>query len=423
MTSNQGLSATLLTIGDEILIGETLDTNSHFIANLLTENGITINEKRTISDEEAHILAALQQGAATTDLIIMTGGLGPTHDDITKHTRAKFFNTNLRMDAGALADVERIFKDRKRPMLEVNRQQAMIPENGEVLRNEIGTAPGMWFREKGKVFVSLPGVPHEMELLMKKTVLPRLKREFQLPVIVHKYINTAGHGESYLAEKLASFLQQLPRAVKLAFLPGIAQVRLRLTAKGDDAARLQQLLEAQVEKARPFIEKYIFGYDNDTLESVLGDILRNKKARLATAESCTGGYVAQRITSVAGSSVYFNGATVAYANAIKMQVLNVQAKTLEQHGAVSRETVIEMVKGALRALQADYAIATSGIAGPGGGTPEKPVGTVWIAVGSEEKIVARQFRFPTGRLQNIRITATVAMEMLRRFLLGRLSAP
>jgi len=411
------MKAAILTIGDELLYGQTVNTNAAWMGDHLAQIGIRVYEALTVSDEEQHIIDGLNRVKDAGDLILITGGLGPTNDDVTKKALSKFFGVGMKMNHVILAALEEFFSKRGLPMLENNRQQAMLPENCIALKNTKGTAWGMWFQEGGKVFVSMPGVPYEMKQIMHDEVLPKIKKTFQLPVIIHKNILTAAIPESFLSEKLTQFESELPPDIKLAYLPSAGNVKLRLTTAGDDRMMLEDRINEQVKKIKAVAGKYIYGYDNDVFEAAAGKILLGQKKTISTAESCTGGYIAHLITSVAGSSDYFKGSVVSYANEVKQNVLGVKAETLERFGAVSEQTVTEMVKGVITKLNTDYAIAVSGIAGPGGGTAEKPVGTVWVAVGSSANVKTRLYSFPGSREQNIEWTAVVALEMMRRFLI------
>ncbi|GIV34407.1 MAG: CinA-like protein [Chitinophagales bacterium] len=413
------MKAAILTIGDELLYGKTINTNAAWLGNQMALLGIRVYEVLTVSDEEQHILKGLSLLSDAADLILITGGLGPTKDDVTKTALCKFFGVELKPNPVILEALEAFFTRRGLPMLENNRMQAHLPENCIALRNTKGTAWGMWFQEKGKVYVSMPGVPYEMEQIMTDEVIPRIKQTFQLPVIIHRHILTAAIPESFLASRLEAFEAELPPDIKLAYLPGNGLVKLRLTATGNNRKELEEKLNRQIEKIQAVVGKYIYGYDDELFEGALGKELLKRQKTVATAESCTGGYIAHLITSVAGSSSYFKGAVVAYANQAKQEVLQVKQSTLEEHGAVSEQTVKEMLLGVTAKLQADYGIAVSGIAGPGGATPDKPVGTVWIAVGSPDDIKTKLMHFAGDRALNIRWAAVVAMEMMRRYLIEK----
>lgn len=410
------MQATIVTIGDELLYGQTVDTNSAYMGRELALLGIRVREILSISDNKAAILEALGRAEKSSDLVLITGGLGPTKDDITKTTLAEYFNTPLISNPEILAKLEEFFAKRGRPMLQSNIDQALMPEACTPLRNDRGTAWGMWFERNGKVMVSMPGVPFEMEALMQQEVLPKVKRFFKLPAIIHKHILTAGVGESFLAEQIADFEDNLPTGIKLAYLPGVGTVKLRLTASGPDRATVQKQLDEQVDKLKPLIQNAVYGYDEDLLEEVIGKRLQEMGKTYATAESCTGGYIAHQITRVPGSSKNYNGSIVSYTNEAKHEILGVSRETLRAHGAVSEETVKEMLVGVCKCLHTDFGIATSGIAGPTGGTAEKPVGTVWIAYGSPNDIRTKKYEFKGNRQQNIQLSGLMALELFRKYL-------
>lgn len=409
------MKASIITIGDEILIGQIVDTNSSWIAQQLNLAGIWVDQMLSVGDDRQAITEALQNGLETSELLIFTGGLGPTKDDITVHTFAAFFDSPLVFNQPAFDHLTRFFERLGRSPGEAHRQQCFLPEKATLLPNKMGTAPGMWFDYDGKVVISLPGVPYEMKHLMEKEVLPRLQEKFDVQAVEHRTILTAGEGESRIAERIEAFENQLPDFVKLAYLPNLGQVRLRLTAKGSDTAYLRQVIQHKTEELVNLIPDLVFGYDKETLEEVLGKQLKDRQLTLASAESCTGGLIGHTLTSVPGSSAYYNGGMVVYSNDMKVRHLNVSEETLARYGAVSEETVKEMVSGALKACQSDVAIAVSGIAGPGGGSPEKPVGTIWVAVGNAREIETRKLQLGKDRMLNIRYTATFALNMTRQF--------
>ena len=409
----------IITIGDEILIGQIVDTNSAWMGTILNETGIKVHQITSVSDNREHILTALKEASERADIILITGGLGPTRDDITKHTLCEYFNVSLHLDEKVLEDVTALFKRFGRGVTDINRKQAEIPENCTPLHNKNGTAPGMWFEEKGKIYVSMPGVPFEMKALMKDEVLPRLKKKFTLPVIIHKNVLTQGSGESMLAEKIADWETSLAQEeIKLAYLPSISMVRLRLSISGKDAKVLQERIDRKVSELQKIAGQHIYGYDNETLEGIVGNLLKENKQSLSTAESCTGGYIAHRIVSVPGSSTYFKGAIVAYDYEIKINELGVSNDTLKKHGAVSQEVVEQMAASVRKKLNTDYSIAVSGIAGPDGGTEEKPVGTVWIAIATPTQVISKLFQFGGDRERNIVATGLTALNMLRKEILA-----
>ncbi|MDQ3276873.1 MAG: CinA family nicotinamide mononucleotide deamidase-related protein, partial [Bacteroidota bacterium] len=377
------VNASIITIGDELLIGQTIDTNSAFIAQELNKMGIWVRRRVAIADDAEAIKTTLAEEANESRIIIITGGLGPTADDITKPTLCEYFETGLVVDEGALKNVTEIFQKLGRPMIERNAKQAEVPESCVVLPNLRGTAPGMWFEKEGVIYVSLPGVPHEMKGLMTNSVLPKLKAQLTLPAVVHRTLLTAGQGESFIAERLLPFETSLSAHIKLAYLPAYGMVRLRLTGKGEDERLLTKEIDTAFTDLQSLVKEWMIAAEDVTVPEIISRMLKEKKKTLATAESCTGGYIAHLITSLPGSSAVFYGSVVAYDNSVKTGVLGVQEATLQSNGAVSEETVLQMAVGAQLTLGTDYAIATSGIMGPNGGSAEKPVGTVWIAVASK----------------------------------------
>ncbi|HBZ20239.1 MAG TPA: damage-inducible protein CinA, partial [Bacteroidales bacterium] len=377
------MKAIIITIGDELLIGQTVDTNSAWIGSVLSLAGFDIFKKITIHDNRTDILNALAESSGKANVVIITGGLGPTSDDITKPALCEFFNTRLVMNNEVLAMVESMMRRRNFPMNENNRRQAEVPESCRVLTNAAGTAPGMWFENERTIFISLPGVPAEMKYIMNQHVMPALKKRFTSQFIIHRNIMTYGAPEAKLAEMLESFEAVLPEYVKLAYLPSSGIIKLRLTGTGADRGKIEESVNEQVKKLYSIIPELIYGENEESLEMVIGKILRAKKKTICTAESCTGGNIAHLITSVPGSSDYFKGSVIAYANSIKTELLGIDVKLIDKYGAVSEPVVTSMAEGARRLLKADFAVATSGIAGPDGGTEEKPVGTLWTAVASE----------------------------------------
>lgn len=414
------INASIITIGDELLIGQTIDTNSAFIAQELNKSGIWVKRRVAVGDLWGDIWQALDEEGKNSDIIIITGGLGPTADDITKPLLCKYFGGKLVVNEEVLNHVKYLFEQvfrRPGPMLERNLKQAEVPDVCTVLHNARGTAPGMLFKKEDKVFISLPGVPHEMQGLIVNEVIPRLQKEFTMPVILHRTAFTSGMGESMVAEHIKDFESALPAYIKLAYLPNYGTVKLRLTATGDNEKQLEKELHDQFEQLKKLVSHILVTDTDEGLEVVIGKILKAKGKTMGTAESCTGGYIAHLITSIPGSSAYYKGSIVSYSNEIKEKVLGVQHSTIQSVGAVSEKTVTEMVKGALEKLNADYVVATSGIMGPDGGTPEKPVGLVWIAAGSKDEIVAKQFNFRFDRERNIRLAAHNALDFLRKFIL------
>jgi nicotinamide-nucleotide amidase len=411
--------ASVITIGDELLIGQTIDTNSPWMAEELNRIGVWVKRRVAVGDAWDDIWNALDEESEASDLILITGGLGPTADDITKPLLCKYFGGTLVVNEEVLAHVKYLFEKvfrRPGPMLESNLKQAEVPDVCTVLMNQRGTAPGMWFEKNKKIFISLPGVPHEMKGLMKNQVLPRLQQHFKMPSILHKTFLTYGIGESFLAEKIKTWEQQLPKHLKLAYLPHYGNVRLRLTGISDDKEKLEQELKEQSKSVKPLISEWLVVEDDTTIQQVVAKTLKERRQTLGTAESCTGGYIAHLITQNPGASLFFKGTIVAYDNEVKRNILRVSEDILQSDGAVSEATAREMARGVLEKLKTDYALATTGIMGPDGGTDEKPVGTVWIAVGNTNRIEAQKFNFRFDRLRNIEQTAHTALNMLRKFI-------
>lgn len=420
MKSNS-VNASIITIGDELLIGQTIDTNSAFIAQELNKIGVWVRRRLAVGDVYEEIWQALDEEGRQSDIIIITGGLGPTADDITKPLLCKYFGAKLVVNEEVLAHVNYLFEKvfrRPGPMLERNLKQAEVPDVCTVLHNARGTAPGMLFKRDGKVFISLPGVPHEMKGLIVNEVVPYLLSAFKMPAIVHKTAFTAGQGESMIAELLKYFEPSLPSHIKLAYLPNYGMVKLRLTSRGDKKEEVEKEMIPYFEKLQELVKDFLITNEDEGLEIVIGKILKAKSKTMGTAESCTGGYIAHLITSVSGSSAYYKGSVVSYANEIKENILGVKQETLLSVGAVSEETVKEMVNGAISKLNVDFALATSGIMGPDGGTDDKPVGTVWIAAGNKEKVDTLKLNLRFDRQRNIGMTATNALNFLRKFILA-----
>jgi nicotinamide-nucleotide amidase len=414
---NPIVRAEIITIGDEILFGQITDTNTQWIGAELTGIGIRPVRKTSVGDLQEDILSALSEASQRADVIIVTGGLGPTKDDITKHTFCKYFGSELKINEEALALVTEFFAKRGRAMTELNIQQAALPTNCTYIPNLWGTAPGMWFEKDNVIYVSLPGVPYEMKSLMEHAILPKLKERFSFNIIQHKIIRTIGIGESFLAETIEDWENALPSHIKLAYLPHFGQVKLRLTATGTNQETLDLELQNQVALLLPLIQDYVFGYDADELESVIGKLLIESDATIGTAESCTGGFVANQIVNIPGSSQYFEGSVVSYSNAVKINILGVSRETLEDYGAVSEQTAKEMAEGARRALKTTYAISTTGIAGPDGGTAEKPVGTVWIACATPTETITQLLTLRNNRRVNIELTSSYVLNLLRKTIL------
>ncbi|HPR57854.1 MAG TPA: competence/damage-inducible protein A [Bacteroidales bacterium] len=407
------MKAEIITIGDELLIGQVIDTNSAWLGEQLSLTGIKVHQITSISDDREHILSTLEQASQRADIILITGGLGPTRDDVTKMVLCEFFNTSLVFNQEAFENIQRLFQSRGIPVTELNRRQAEVPAACVPLPNPEGTAPGMWFEKDGKFFISMPGVPFEMKTMFTQQVMPRLAKYTEASFIVHHTILTQGVGESFLAKTIEEWENNLPANVKLAYLPQPGIVRLRLTAVGDNKSALERQLETLEKELKPLISDVIFGYNTETMEEVVGNLLKLTTKSVATAESCTGGYIAHLITSVPGSSAYFKGSVIAYSNQVKTELLGVDAAILEKYGAVSEEVVRQMAQGVRSNLKTDYGIAVSGIAGPDGGSNDKPVGTTWIALACGDKTIAKKFLFGEHRGRNIRKAALAALNMLR----------
>lgn len=410
--------AEIITIGDEILYGQILDTNTQWISQELDKLGIQTVRKSSVGDSKQAILGILHEAKNRADLVFLTGGLGPTKDDLTKHLLCEFFDTSLEMHPQALEDVTIFFQQRGRELSDLNKDQALMPIKAEFIPNEQGTAPGMWFNEMGIIWVSMPGVPFEMKAMMEKSILPKVTNHFKTPKIVHKVIKTVGIGESYLSDLIQDWELALPQHIKLAYLPSLGIVKLRLTGFGDDEAKIKIDIENEYQKLIPIAGEYIFGFESDELESVIGQLLKDQNATISVAESCTGGYLAHKFTSIAGSSNYFKGGILAYANEVKMNFLSVKEETLSNFGAVSEECIVEMVKGVREKLNTTYGLATSGIAGPDGGSIEKPVGTVYIAFSSAEKTIVKKLTLGGTRLQIIHMSTITCLNLLRKNILN-----
>ncbi len=409
--------AEIISIGDELLIGQVVNTNASWMAAQLSVAGISVKQISTIADNSEEIISSLNAAQKRSDVILITGGLGPTKDDITKTTLSDYFKSQLVFNQKVYDHINHLFKDRGIVMNQLNTDQALIPDNCIVIPNNHGTAPGMWFEHNQKIIISMPGVPFEMKAMMSDKIIPELSNRFIFKKLHFKTILTQGIGESMLASKIEPWESSLPANVKLAYLPQPGMVRLRLSITGEEESTSHQIIESEIEKLKQIIPNEIFGYNEDTLELVIGKLLQQKNLTVSTAESCTGGYIAHLITSVAGSSNYFKGSTVAYANETKENILNVSKKNLIDKGAVSKEVVLEMAKGARKLFNTDFAIATSGIAGPDGGTDDKPVGTTWIAISTVKKSFAVKYNMGNHRQRNIRRTAIAALNLLRKELI------
>lgn len=410
------MKSTIITIGDEILIGDTVDSNSAWIAQNLTSLGIENTKIISISDKKDEIINSLKNVENKNNFVFITGGLGPTKDDITKQTICDFFDTKLILNNDILQDIKHIFKIRGLEVSELNRKQAEVPANCTAIHNPIGTAPAMWFEKENIIYIFMPGVPFEMKAIMEKEILPRIKENFTLPKIEIKNIQTQGIPESHLAAKIDNWENNLSENFSLAYLPSPIGVRLRLTARGKKNENLTSLLDKEIEKLNEIIPDFIYSFEKETLEQVIGKLLTEKQKTISTAESCSGGNIAHLLTLISGSSNYFEGSVVAYSNSIKNRILNVPAEIIEEFGAVSKEVVEKMAEGVKALFKTDYAIATSGIAGPKGGTENKPIGTTWIAIATPEKIISQKFLLGDGRERNIMRSSATALNMLRKIL-------
>lgn len=408
------MKAEIITIGDELLIGQTIDSNSAWMGAELSLTGFDIQKKTSVHDLRSDILKTLSEATGNSDVVLITGGLGPTSDDITKQALCEFFNTKLVVNKEVLAMIETMMQRRNFPMNENNKKQAEVPESCRVLPNSAGTAPGMWFEKEGTIFVSMPGVPHEMRYIMNEHVLPELRKRFTSQAIIHRTIMTYGVPEARLAELLTGFEALLPENIKLAYLPAAGIIKLRLTGTGKDKAEVTERVNRQVQKLYSLIPDLIFGENEESFEMVIGKMLTKNKKTLCTAESCTGGNIAHLITCVPGSSNYYMGSVIAYSNSVKTELLGVDATLIEMDGTVSESVVKAMAEGARRLLNTDFSIATSGIAGPDGGTEEKPVGTIWIAAASDAGTVAEMHTFGSDRITNIARFSNSALSLLRK---------
>ncbi|EAQ99829.1 competence/damage-inducible protein A [Maribacter sp. HTCC2170] len=408
--------AEIITIGDEILIGQIVDTNSTFIAKELNKIGISVHQITSIQDEHDHILTALNEAKSRANIVIVTGGLGPTKDDITKHTFCEFLNDALVKNEEVLQHIEQLFSTfTSTPISEVNRQQAMVPSRATVLHNANGTAPGMWMKSDDVVFISLPGVPFEMKALISNMVIPKIIKDFDRPHILHKTLITYGLGESAIAAKIEEWEDNLPKFIKLAYLPNLGKVRLRLTAKGPDRKVLHDSVETEIQKLQPLIGDLIYGYENDeSLEELVAKSFTAKKMTLATAESCTGGKIAQKITALSGASAYFKGSIVSYATEIKVDVLGVSTAMINKYTVVSAEVAEAMALNVKKLMNTDFAVATTGNAGPTKGDSDAEIGTVYIAIATPEKVFVNKFMMGNHRVRVVQKTVNKAFELLQK---------
>jgi nicotinamide-nucleotide amidase len=406
----------IITIGDEILIGQIVDTNSAWMARELNKNGFRVFQITTVSDCESHILDALSNAFSRAEIILMTGGLGPTKDDITKQTLCNYFHTELIFNQAVADNIQELFSLRPNVLNELTLGQANVPASATIIQNKRGTAPVTWFDKGKKVLVSMPGVPSEMEWVMSNEVLPRLRQKFETPTLLHQTILVQGIPESALSMQLSDWENNLNTCLKLAYLPSPGLVKLRLSGALSSRTKLASIVEQELVTLREILGSAIFAEEDAPMEEIIGHLLKEKGWWLATAESCTGGNIAHRITSIAGSSTYFLGSIVSYSNEIKIQQLGVSPESIQEHGAVSQEVVEEMARGVLKKLNADIAVSVSGIAGPGGATESKPVGTVWIGVCSKNKCLSRRFQFGQLRERNIEMATLSAFAMIKELL-------
>lgn len=420
--SNEGtkykeMTVSIITIGDEILIGQIIDTNSAWMAEHLNEIGASIDNIYSVSDTKEGIVDALSSAMDKTDVLLLTGGLGPTKDDITKKTIADFLDSKMVFHEETWERIQELFKRFGRNPVPAHREQCFMPEAATLLLNKRGTAPGMWFEKEGKVIVSMPGVPHEMKYLMEFEVLPKLLQTFSGTPIAHRTILTVGEGESRIAARIEPIANTLPSHFKLAFLPGFGKVRLRLTAIGKTNELLANELEEQVHAIQQLIPELIYGYEKESLESAVGKLLKERNMTIGTAESCTGGLLGHQISSVSGASAYYEGSVVAYSYRLKETLLGVHPTTLVEQGAVSEQTVLEMAKGAIDTLGTNIAVSISGIAGPTGGTPDKPVGTIWLAISDKKNTKTLKLQLGKDRQRNVEYTCVAGLNLIRQFLL------
>ncbi len=412
------MNAIIITIGDELLIGQVIDTNSAWMAQQLNKAGIKVIRRVAVGDVKSDIIKCLDEESKHAAIILITGGLGPTADDITKPLLCEYFGGKMKVDEEALHNVKYLFEVVfKRPMIERNLKQAEVPDVCTVIQNKRGTAPGMIFRKENCVFVSMPGVPHEMQGMMDDTVIPFLMKEFELTPIVHRTLMTFGLGESFLAERLVEFENALPANIKLAYLPHFGLLRLRLSGSSPEK-NFEKILDDHFTKLQFLLNDVMISDKDETMHELVSRLLLSKGKNISTAESCTGGYIAHLLTSIPGSSAYYNGSVVSYSNPAKEEVLSVDKEWVDIHGAVSEPVVKAMLEGVLKVMHTDYAIAVSGIMGPEGGTEEKPVGTVWVAVGSSAKLITKKFHFRFNRKINVEVTALNALNMLREFIIS-----
>jgi len=412
------ISCEVITIGDEILYGHILDTNAKWLSEQLDKLGVKINKRSTISDNHFQITNTIDKSLSENDIIIFTGGLGPTNDDITKKTLNKYFKGNLVRDEITYRQIKKIFKRRNFDLTKKNKDQALVPDNCQVLHNIHGTAPGLAFSIKKKLVISLPGVPFEMKSLFNEKCIDLIRVKYNLPIVYHRIIKTVGIGESWLSDLIGKWEKNLDNSLSLAYLPSIGRVKLRLTGKGKNLKKIKFIIEKQEKKLLKIIEKYIYGYDNDELESQVGILLNDQNKTIAISESCSGGYASHMITSIPGSSKYFLGSIIAYNNSIKENILGIDKKIIRDKGAVSKEVVEEMAKNIRIKFKSSIGLSVSGIAGPSGGSTKKPVGTVWIGLSDDKKTYSKKFQLTERRDVNIILSSICILNMLRLNLKG-----
>jgi len=411
------MNCEIITIGDELLIGQVVDTNSAWMARKLNESGISITRITTVQDQTGKIIEAVDQARRDADIVLMTGGLGPTRDDLTKEALCTYFNSALKEDPQIVESLTAYFTSRGRELTETNRKQAEVPVKCTPIYNNHGTAPGMWFEDQGQIFVSMPGVPYEMMAMMEDYIIPEVNKRFSLPRVFHSTLLTVGVGESYLSDLIRSWELSLPEFIKLAYLPSLGSVRLRLSCYDSDPQR-ENLILKETGVLAEIVKPYLFTKGDISTEVVIGKMLRERHQTLAVAESCTGGFISHQVTSVPGCSEYYIGSSVSYDNEVKTRFLGVDVKVIEEKGAVSEEVAVAMAKGVKEKLGSTWAISTTGIAGPGGGTAEKPVGTVWIGIAGPDLAYAKMFRFGSNRLRNIQNASLFAFNELRKSMDG-----
>ena len=403
----------IITIGDEILYGHIIDSNAQWLSLELSKIGLITQKRVTIGDNENDILQTLKESIINNHLIIITGGLGPTNDDITKNCLLKFFNTKLVLNKEAYEDIKKLFKNRNLEFTDKNKSQAFLPKCAKKITNLNGTAPGMWFQKNSKIIISLPGVPHEMKEIMKNKCLKMIKNYFKTPVIYHKTIKTVGIGESWLSDKIQNWEKKIGKNIKLAYLPSIGEVKLRLTSSGKSKSYLKRKIDEEIKKVLPIINKYIYGYDDEKIEDCVAKLLIKNKKTIAIAESCSGGLISHKLTNISGSSSYFIGGIISYSNSIKNKELQISSDFINKFGAVSEEVVKTMAKNIRLKFKSSIGVASSGIAGPTGGTKEKPIGTIWIAYSDSKETKTRKLKLTKNRDLNIKLTCLNLLNMIR----------